>query len=361
MPRGIDSKKTKQNRSTKITKWIKDENRKSLEFTDCFGEKAVIDAKTKCVHAIHTLRSNSRNQKGGYSYTYGTDSKKWLVSANGYMISFENPDKPKVIGTDDGKGYVNVWSGSSDKDKKIAEPTEKLHRVIWVSFAKDAIKNGTPFPEFIIDPDDKLRDRNSKEGLNSRELRRILTEKPRKHGDEIPSAKYEHQYVVHHKDLNNHNNSIDNLELMPWWMHVKECEDSIHATVKEFKDNGISVGSASTKLAPKEAIDEMLNGLAVDQKISTNLTGVQYLGIQERLRNIIGKFFDEKGVDFFSKDRFIKVESSDGCVFYRLFKTGDGEVFLEDGYKPEDGKSPKCSLIIHLNLDDLSMEWEEIQ
>lgn len=201
----------KSNYTKAMNKWLRDPNRETLKFIDCFGKRAEITANTRLVPAICTRKTKGHN--------YGSKIDRHLVSENGYMVSFDD-GTPQIIGSDSGKGYCSV---------SINGQTEKLHRIIWLSFAIDAIRNRKreEMPLFVIVKNKRLETRGSAR-LTESNVKKLISQPSEKYEKLNPRSNMPKQYEVHHINFSQSDNSISNLELVAWWMH-NFAPNSLHS------------------------------------------------------------------------------------------------------------------------------------
>ena len=151
----------------------------------------VADANEKFVPLFHykNTRISNRNERRG------VQSKMYLVSDRGNVISFDNPDAPEVLK----RNLANPEKGADSY--VITGDGWYVHILVWVSFAADSIINDTPFDQFF-DIDKNL--------LTIDNLTSLVGSWS---GNEI-----------HHRDRNRQNNCLGNLEcdskIIHDWLHA---------------------------------------------------------------------------------------------------------------------------------------------
>lgn len=142
-----------------------------------------------------------------YDYHNQRVDKKYYVSDKGNVLSFVffGTDKPIVMKqASDKRGYMlcgNSW---------------RVHKLVWFSFAADALENGTDFPDFYGVDIKTMKD--------LKKMARAIKENEKKGIDEGEE--------IHHMDKNPKNNSIANLQCDADKMH-----DLIHALDKMESDD----------------------------------------------------------------------------------------------------------------------------
>ena len=142
-----------------------------------------------------------------YDYHNQRVDKKYYVSDKGNVLSFVffGTDKPIVMKqSPDKRGYMlcgNSW---------------RVHKLVWFSFAADALENGTDFPDFYGVDIKTMKD--------LKKMARAIKENEKKGIDEGEE--------IHHMDKNPKNNSIANLQCDADKMH-----DLIHALDKMESDD----------------------------------------------------------------------------------------------------------------------------
>lgn len=190
MPRGIDSDKTKQSKSRSATRNWTLFQKGQKKIIDENGNEFIPENGEIFVDMFWVYAKDKKDPK---AKKVGEIDPQYKVSSKGNIISLKDRKmivlSPKV---DEKSGYVTLGESL------------KLHRVVWFSFAADAIRNPKErkgngvFPEMHGLPENeknpKIRDR--------RWLKKLL------------------KYEVDHKDLNKTNNDISNLALMPKFENI---------------------------------------------------------------------------------------------------------------------------------------------
>ncbi len=142
-----------------------------------------------------------------YDYLNQRYDRRYYVSSKGNVISFtfHGIDRPYLMKqAPDERGYMHVGTGW------------RVHKLVWFSFAADALENGTDFPDFYGIDIKTMKDLNK--------MARAIKENEKKGVDEGEE--------IHHIDENPANNSLSNLQCDADKMH-----DLIHALDKLDNDD----------------------------------------------------------------------------------------------------------------------------
>lgn len=241
-------------------------------------------------HYQNTKIENRNEHKGKQSSIY-------IVSNKGYIISFENPDSPKVLK----KTPVNREKGEMSYLR--SGDNWLLHKAVWFSFAADAIINNTQLPTYYRIHESFW----TLEGLL--ELA------------ELGTPEFGRRVMVHHKDLRPKNNNLDNLELLPnneddevsekWhsWMHDLKVATDVERFRMIVKNRNISVPTMiqldeRTEISEidQKAFEKQYKKMTEDARWSL-LINVIIAGI---IRHVDSDFFSEKRYGFIEKNETSK-------------------------------------------------------
>lgn len=280
--------------------WL--ESRETLNLVGYDGEAVSITKDVKCVVAVHTKRS-TRKKNNRAEYTYGNSAKKYVVTENGYMISFDG-DEPAIIGSKDDSGNIRIWGGTRG-DSKVAS-TEYLYRVIWFSFALDAVEKG----EQILNANVPIPENVSKE-----ELRKVIIEYMKNPG----------KYEVHHRRGKKYSNKLKDLELDPVELHAllhklskakNEAErQELLLQIEEYSEQNESLLIVADQTIAKNREGKEIGNLIGMDNISltdNQITALWSLAIADELE----KIKKDKGDDFFDIPRYVLLNMG---TFFRWF------------------------------------------
>lgn len=135
-----------------------------------------------------SLEKTEKDLADKYEIYYEEDATVW-VSNYGNVISFRGYKR--------NISYPLVWKKTLDKSGYyLVGKHYKLHRLVWFSFAYNAIKTKKKMPQYIV-----LKGKI--EGLS--DLKKIIRK---------------NDYKIHHQDIDKLNNKIGNLELAGDSFHV---------------------------------------------------------------------------------------------------------------------------------------------
>ena len=244
------------------------------------------DADERFVPLFHYKDTKLKNR----NERKGVQSSIYIVSDKGNVITFDTPDRPEVM-----KKVLTVRARGEMSYLKCGDDWD-IHKLVWFSFAADAIINNTALPKFY---------RIHKSFWTLEGLLELST---------LGSPEYGKLVMVHHMDLNPQNNELNNLELLPnnedneiseaWhsWLH-----DLQNMTEEEKAD------SISQKRITEQTIifadPDFLSISELQNEQWDKLNQKGYFDLIQIRVSILKKIAEEKKGEYFKKQRIISVQT----------------------------------------------------
>jgi len=221
-------------------------------------------------------------------------AKRYYVSNYGSVLSFDKPQNPTCLKSDhDGELYRKVSLNG----------TKYVHRIMWFSFAADALEKGEPVPDIFGETLTCIDD-----------LKKVAQ-----------SDDHE-QFDVHHKNENPEFNYLANLVLLPQTIHLqvfKNLDDkNVISTIEAlrnipfenyYKDRAIVIYKGTIATTTTEEYKTAFQNLTI-------LYTVQEM--REALNDRIAKLKEEHGESFFDTTKYIKIKHYTGAWYVYAVTNG---------------------------------------
>lgn len=149
-----------------------------------------------------------------YDYLQHRLKKRYYVTENGIILSFQNPDAPIVLTQSFYEGYM-VFSGSDN--------SFNTHRAVWYSFAYYCLVNNLPLPDHFGISIETIADLNA-----------------------IPNS-----FQVHHKNTRSTCNELSNLRLMerPFNILLRDMANTSKDKMDVFNESLSKIEKAANGIA----------------------------------------------------------------------------------------------------------------